>query len=445
MKNLFLLVLCSLAGSAFASDLANLPRPFSVPEGKAVFSDFKTAAYQLDYDVPRKEILGSAEIVFETVQEGLPVFDSVVDPTSVNLDGEEVSARLTATPSGETKVRVILKKVAPGIHRLKIKLPIREYVEFTDADVKHAFWLGDLRDRDYLERFLPANLLFDRVAMELKVRITGTSKPHRVFTNGEVEALSDSEFRITYPETYNSSCLFYHLVPTDSVLTKSFSISSSDGRTIPAMVYMQQPGNKNTLKEFVSATRKIMKELEDDYGPFPHPALLIYTVPEGGMEYAGATATALYALGHELFHSYFARAVMPADGNSGWVDEGLASWRDSGYPSLTSLQGSSRMADHGEYNRVTDERAYGFGKDFFAYLNGKYGSLKPFLRDYVQRRSFQPFGMKDWIEAMNDFYGVDLAPEYKTYVFGRGELPKGLSMNHRVHREFTKKELLRLL
>jgi hypothetical protein len=50
------------------------------------------------------------------------------------------------------------------------------------------------------------------------------------------------------------------------------------------------------------------------------------------MEYCGATMTDPGALGHELTHSWFARGVMPANGNTGWIDEAVASWRDDGYP-----------------------------------------------------------------------------------------------------------------
>ena len=77
-----------------------------------------------------------------------------------------------------------------------------------------------------------------------------------------------------------------------------------------------------------------MRELEQTYGPYPHEALLIYCTGNisGGMEYAGATMTSLEALGHEITHSWFARGVMPANGNAGWIDEAIARWRDRGYP-----------------------------------------------------------------------------------------------------------------
>ena len=77
------------------------------------------------------------------------------------------------------------------------------------------------------------------------------------------------------------------------------------------------------------------------------------------MEYPGATATSLRSLGHEMFHSYFAKGVIPADGNSGWMDEGLASWRDKGYQTLTHPgYDMFNLGAHSPYKRNTDKNSY---------------------------------------------------------------------------------------
>ena len=60
--------------------------------------------------------------------------------------------------------------------------------------------------------------------------------------------------------------------------------------------------------------------------------MTIYIAGRGGMEHCGATITSMSALAHEITHSWFARGVMPANGNAGWIDEGTARWRDRGYP-----------------------------------------------------------------------------------------------------------------
>jgi len=167
------------------------------------------------------------------------------------------------------------------------------------------------------------------------------------------------------------------------------------------------------------------------------------------MEYCGATMTEFSALGHELFHSYFARGVMPANGNSGWVDEALASWRDKGYQSLSILTGSSRMSSHPYYTRTTDRAAYSFGERFMRYLDGKLqskGGLKPFMRYMVDKKVFSPFFVEEFISEMSNFYDVSLSEDFKRYTFDSGNFfEKSLETNAHIHRKMTVEEMQNFL
>ena len=112
---------------------------------------------------------------------------------------------------------------------------------------------------------------------------------------------------------------------------------------------------------------------------------------------------------------------MPANGNAGWVDEALASWRDDGYQSLGTLSGSSNMSGRPYYTRTTDTAAYSFGERFMSYLDGKLkskGGLKPYMRTLVEREKFKPFFIEEFISHMSKFYGVDLSADFKQYTFG---------------------------
>ena len=44
--------------------------------------------------------------------------------------------------------------------------------------------MTDLEQRGYLERHAPANLEFDQVPMRVEIRISGSSRTHRLYTNG---------------------------------------------------------------------------------------------------------------------------------------------------------------------------------------------------------------------------------------------------------------------
>lgn len=449
MKLLIIGFFISLSVSVFANnDLNHRPKSFPVNSGKAVFVDFKEADYSIIYDVENKTAQASARIKFFAPESGYPIFDAVTAPTSIFLNGTEVSATLTQTPNRETTVRVINQIVASGLHDLVINLPLVTLVEFSSGGVKSAFWTTDLNERNFLERYLPANLEFDQVRMSLNISFLGAGVRQKIYTNGSLSEKSRNNFRISYPDYYTSSSIYFHTVPENSVDEVRFSLKSIDGRTLPVVIYASKSswGSASSLANLKLRTTDIIQELESDYGPFPHPAIIIYNAGQGGMEYCGATMTSASALGHELFHSYFARGVMPANGNAGWLDEALASWRDDGYQSITSLSGTSRMSAHPYYTRTTDRAAYTFGERFMSFMDGKLqskGGLKPFLRQMVEFRKFSPLFVEEFIHEMSSFYGMDLREDFRKYTFGssnnfRTQSKKGL---HKIHRKMTVEEL----
>jgi hypothetical protein len=443
-----------LSLSAFAGDLAKRPKPFNYAEGTAVFADFTGAGYSITYDLEKKEAKVVADIEVVTAEDGNIVFDSLQEPTLVTIDGEETSASLIPTPSKETLVRVVNKIVPAGTHILKIELPLVEALAFTETGVKSAFWMGDLTDRNYIEKYLPTNFVFDRVPMILRLDFKGVTTKQRIYTNGEVFMSTDgSNATVVFPEDFGIECPYFHTVPEGTYPEKKFVIHSIDGRELPAVVYINRDENvdhEEKMTRIMNNTIKIIAELENDYGPFPHASVTVYVnAPSGGMEYSGATITAESALGHELFHSYFARSVLPADGNSGWIDEALARWRDNGYQSIPSLAGTSILAAHDYYTRSTDRMAYTFGERFFALQNYKMGGkLKAFMRHMVETRSFDPITTEDLISEMNDYFGTDVSADFQQYIYGKGTAaPKGMKIldDSEYHHQFTKEDYDRML
>ena len=103
---------------------------------------------------------------------------------------------------------------------------------------------------------------------------------------------------------------------------------------VPVLVHMNTEWQREPvdLERFMLSTKTILHDLESAFGPLPHGSVTVLargTRPKA-MEYAGAAATHIGALRHELDHSNFARSIMPANGNAGWIDEALATWGDSG-------------------------------------------------------------------------------------------------------------------
>lgn len=452
MKFVILIFLMMQFSFANSNDLTHRPKSFTFSKTNlAAFVDFTEASYKITYDLSQKRAYAKAIMTFEMIEEGFPIFDSVEAPTSIILDGQKVSATEISTPNNESKVRVINAKVSRGSHSLEIDLPLKELVKFDASGVRSAFWTTDLEDRNYLEAYLPANYEFDQVKMTFSVNFIGAKNKQLIYTNGIVKEMGNGSFEIAYPSYYTSSSLFFHTVPSDAVSELRFSLKSIDGREIPAVVYKvkNEWGDDSSLKTLRSDVIRIFQELESDYGAFLHSSITVFNAGSGGMEYCGATMTSRSALGHELFHSYFARGMMPANGNSGWLDEALASWRDEGYSTITTLSGSTGMSSHPYYTRQTDRNAYGFGEKFMSYLDGlvkSKGGLKQFMRHVIDKRSLSPLFVEEFSKEISQFYGLDLEKEFKKYTYG-GKSPKASSFvsEKTHHQKMTRKELFNLL
>lgn len=445
MKILVTLLMFASLAIAGENDKLHTPKSFNANGGKAVFADFSEATYHITYDVAKKKATVKAEIKLETSEAGFPIFDSIVAPTSVLFDGVAVSSVETKTPNNETTLRLVNKLTEAGSHTLTVELPLSNLVEFTADGVKSAFWTSDLDERKFLERYMPANFEFDQVKMTFMVKFVGSRSKQIIYTNGVVTELEANSYQITYPEYYTASSIFYHAVPQGATTEQRFTLKSIDGREIPAVVYFAKGSWSASIDKLKNKTTEVFHELESDYGPFPHPSITVLQAGMGGMEYCGATMTDFSALGHELFHSYFARGVMPANGNAGWVDEALASWRDDGYQTLSTLSGTSGMSSHAYYTRTTDTAAYSFGERFMSFLDGKLqskGGLKPFMRHMVDKKVFSPFFVEEFIKEMSDFYGVSVEADFKKYTFGNGNVfSPNLKAKSHIHRKMTVEEM----
>ena len=448
MKVFILGLLLSGLATAQINDLKHRPNTFNTSEGPAVFVDFQTADYEVNYDITNKTSSVTATIKFYMPEAGQPIFDSYEAPKSVTLNGESVSATETKTPHSETTVRVIRKNLKVGNYSAVITVPLTSLVEYKDGGVKSAFWTSDLTERKFLERYMPANLEYDQVKMTFKINFIGGKANQRIYTNGVVTSKNKKTFEVVYPEYFNASSIFFHTVPEGTTSETSYTLKSVDGREIPVVIYIAKSlfGGSTSLDRLKSLTNEIFHELEGDYGAWPHPSIVIYNAGSGGMEYAGATMTSVSALGHELFHSYFARGVMPANGNAGWLDEALASWRDEGYKTSSSLSGSSRMSAHPYYTRTTDRAAYTFGERFMSYMDGKLkakGGLKPFMRYMVDKKIFAPIFVEDFIQEMSNFYGESVEADFKKYTFGtKDNFDLNINKhNHKIHRKMELSEL----
>ncbi len=431
--------------------LDKAPQSFKTKFGQAIFADFQTVDTSIIYDLDNKKVMAETKITLETNKAGQILFDLVPNVINAKLNDLEVKIVEVSSPDNSTKYKMVHKTVPAGIHTLFIKNEISKNIDYAwwGKSVSSAFWMTDLQDRSYLERYLPTNIEFDQFQMNLELELIGNNiEEHKVYTNGNVSELSVNKFKINYPAYYTASSIFFHLTKKDRFSENSYDFTSISGRTFKVQVYSSSDSN---VSRAVSSSKKVLKELESKLGPWPHENLIIYVAGSGGMEYCGATITSLRALGHELTHSYFARGVMPINGNAGWMDEAIASWRDNGYKSISSPGFSStRMSGHSDYRRFTDRKAYSQGANFMAYLNHELkaqGGLINFLNEYHKQYSHHNVTTTTFIKELRNFSGRDFTPEFNRYIFGKGSsikenLEKEHNPFHPILSESQEKELL---
>ncbi|WP_127717653.1 hypothetical protein [Halobacteriovorax sp. HLS] len=444
MKTLALIALL-LSLSTFAN-LHQAPPSLNLGrDALGVFVDFKTAHSVLSYDISKRKLTASTKIKFIQESNGKPIFDLVETPTKIMINGKEVSSQTTSL-DGVSTVRYLDRTLQAGAHELVIENEITSNLSWSSDYVRSAFWMSDLSDRQYLEQYLPTNLEFDQYENNFEIKILNSEVEHVLYTNGEVTELERNHWQVKYPATFTASSLFYHLSKKGLKDELKKVYKSIDGREIPVTVYSNQ-----SVTRFMNKALSVLAELEKDYGPWPHPQLIIYGAGSGGMEYCGATITSFSALGHELIHSYFARGIMPAHGNSGWVDEAIASWRDSGYKSYSTFSLSKTdMASHSTYKRTTDRRAYTKGMKFIGHLNLKFSkqeSFKVFLKNFFSERKFRPFKTHEFQKAIENYYNVSLDDEFNKYIYGKNGIDKEdtTPVENIYHVQLTSKQLRDLL
>lgn len=448
-----ILLLLALFSSSVFANLQKAPKNFTYLDGMATFIDITTVDSKLEYNIGTATVTAVSRIEFEMNTEGYPIFDLIPNMISIEVNGLNTGASEIKDPTSNTRLRVLNKKLNSGTHTLLIKNEISNNLKFAAKSVRSAFWMSDLEDRKYIEQYLPTNFEFDQYQQILEVKIVGEENldEHQVYTNGLLKQLGVNHFKITFPEYFTASSLFFHLVEKGAYEEIRFTYESISGKMIPITAYKKS--FLTSLSKVKSETLSILKELETNLGAWSHPSLTIYIAGSGGMEHSGATITSMRALGHEITHSFYARGVMPINGNAGWIDEAIASWRDNNYNTVSSPNFSSTsMAAHSQYRRTTDRKAYTQGANFMAFLNKRLenqGGLIVFLADFYKRYTHTNISTKMFKKQLELFSGEDFTAEFNQYIFGMGAA-EGTKTTLEIkdnpfHPKLTKKQLLDLL
>jgi len=407
-------------------DLQQAPPSFRVGTNKVVFSDILRSDVDVTFDVSSRQAKVKATVVLEQPEEGSPVLDLVPAVSSVKVDGEELPVSAYAPvkdPDGTSQLRVIQQKLPPGKHTVELEYTLSEGVSFDSGGVQFEIDMTDLRTRGYLEKYFPAGYEYDQHPTRMKLRIAGASHEHRVFSNGAVQKNNDGSFSVEFPEYFTASSHFLHVVDPSKYAVVEDTFEGKSG-PIPLTLYGR---SASVLDSALKRTRETLQKMEDRFGAYPHPAFTANITSGGmggGMEYSGATKSSLNALAHEINHSWFARGMMPSSGNTGWLDEAIASWGDNGYPraSGVSLGGSyPALASFSKYRRDTTQDAYTHGARVLAeldYLLRDKGGLTPVLSELYKTHVHETITTELFLEAVSRASPEPLDEYFRKKIYG---------------------------
>ncbi len=413
-----------------SDDLALAFPPFKAKVGgvtsKIVPIDITKTVIDVSVDQAAKALNVSGKVAFRQAEEGMPLLNMLPDPITATVDGHALPAsqlvRMNVGPGTLTEprfideaayallplaerthvqpTRLLAQKLKPGAHELTVGYSLspeslmkddrNESLTIDDHGVDFFMRMSDLvktfpgagaRGASFAGAYLPSNFQFDRIPLTVKLDVPATPA-QRVFTNGTLEKTSTG-FQVTFPPGFTTSEPFLHLVPAAAITEKTSTLRSIDGRDIAITAYAKKSALSSTRegKQLLDDGQKIISttlaEMEQLFGPYPHATFVAqlwpHTMPQDGgtgMEYAGATESALDALRHETIHSYFGRSLSPRDGNAGWIDEAVTTWLTDGRAtSDTHAAWSHDLGVDTDYAQETNPAAYNAGPNLLKDLD----------------------------------------------------------------------------
>lgn len=426
MKGIGALIIgTGLMASPALSQNMDLAPPAFGPGNSYVPMDISTIVIDYVYNVGRKSATGKAKITFTLDKKGKPFFDVVPKITSASLNGKSFAVaniKTVGTPGGDSKLRVVDQTLeADKEHTIDVAFDLSSAAKFGSGTVNIGYFMTDLSDRGYFEKYGPTNLQFDQIQYTFNVKVEGTSKAHEVFANGDITAQGENSWSVVFPDFYNCSSIFFHLVPAGT-MTKKESTFQSKGGAIPVLVYKKS----GSVDKFMSRTLSKLKSLENRFGATTHKKYVIYIAGSGGMEYSGATMTSSFALNHEITHSWFARGVHPNNGNSGWMDEAIASWQDDKYKRARSgPKGPSvNLSGFSVYKRATSRKSYSEGKTLVSQLDYMFrnkGGMTKVLKKMYEQHGKGVTSTEEFKKLIEDETGEDMTRIFNRYVYGKAD------------------------
>jgi hypothetical protein len=420
-------------------DLAPIPVPpaLKIPGlPRVVFAHFRHARHRIVLDVPARTMSVKSDITFDLPQYGRPVID--LTPTAARNAGYFIDGK--RTPTIEIIAPLVRKSplirdaahflalddpFEPGTHHAHVTYDLKDGeavgVEWEKDRVRLFFKMSDYfpkEERHFLERYLPANLEFDQHPVQIEVEILGAKVPHVAIANGGVAGDLHGSFQISYPAWYSSSCPFLFIGARGDTPMHRFTAPRDGAEHLPVTVFADRESLSPAFWQ--PRIENALAAVQPHFGPFPHEQLIV-KIGEEGMEYAGAVSTGRESLLHEIVHCYFARSVLPSNGDSGWIDEGVAHWyaeRATNQSPAVPWPGPLNIGSVSPHRRDTIPDHRFQARDIFFYLDGEYpGKLLPFLKKLHQEHQRRQMDSRRLQLELERHLGADLGPLFDRCVY----------------------------
>ncbi|MBT4465562.1 MAG: hypothetical protein HOD03_02640 [Planctomycetes bacterium] len=436
----FLIALISATSVSAQSNNDYAPPVIEVDGLRGIPIDILSVDSQMVFDFASKSVSVISDMNFKMIGEkGFPLFDLRQEITSASLNGEDIDiAKLAAHDFGKGAgtMRIIESECAMKVVNVlhleytlsKPSSPAAIDIKWDKAGMTFDTWYSDLNPGRYAEQWFPANLLYDQHPLNVDLKLVGAESEHLMITNGATTVVAKHDWQLRFPET---STAFSHMIVVVPASEVDFLSEKGDvnGEEMRIDVYCRKDAPTSAV-HVLNETAISLRKYSESMGKWDHGNDCIVYVWKGNrsMEYDGATTTALGALDHEIFHSWFGRGVKPASQNDGWWDEAFnVYFADGRRPNKRVVQKEGKpvtLSSSNPYNRITPGTSYSLGAVFFgrlAYLLGA-DELHQHMSDFYKKYTGHVASTAD----MENFLVAESGNEevrklFARYVYGRGE------------------------
>ncbi|MGQ0602513.1 MAG: hypothetical protein ACT4QE_12565, partial [Anaerolineales bacterium] len=286
------------------------------------------------------------------------------------------------------------------------------------------FGFTDLGPGRYLEAWVPANLIFDQFELQLELLLLNTAVAHSLITNGAVTPLGTNHWRVNFPARFSALSPLLELRATDTLVSATDSVTLPVSGTTVSLEAWKLVSNATNLTAQLNSLKTHLADNENSTGAYLHGNRFVAFFHVGGMEYEGGTTTALGALRHETFHSWWARGVKPASQPDAWFDEAWTVYNDNGLSGSLPFNFSDppvTLCARNPWSRVTAGGAYSDGYRFWRGVAALIGvnTLTGLMSDLYKRRRGQPVTTVEIEEFLLCRSGnATLVDAFHRFVFG---------------------------